>query len=69
MGKRVNAKMDCKVCGKENMEQKCVLFGPPDFKDPAYGFTIGGDPKLGFKAGTMVCAECWKKAEEKLKAA
>lgn len=53
--------MDCKYCGKENPEQKCVLFGPPDTKDPAFGFSLGGDSKAGIKAGTMCCLECWTK--------
>lgn len=61
--------MDCKYCGKENTEQKCVIFGPPDKKDPAYGFTLGGSKVLGLKAGTMCCLGCWEKAEAKIKEA
>lgn len=69
MGTRIDARMDCEYCGKENTEQKCVIFGAPDFKDPAFGFTIGGKKEWGIKAGTMCCAECWKKAETKAKEA
>lgn len=61
--------MDCTYCGKENLEQKCVIFGPPDKSDPAFGFTMGGSPKLGLKAGVMCCLECWEKAEAKAKEA
>lgn len=67
MGMRVNAKMDCVYCGKENTEQKCVIFGAPDKKDPSYGFSIGGLKGTTIKAGTCACLGCWEKAELNLK--
>lgn len=49
-----NGEMDCKFCGKANVEKKCNLFGAPD---PG-GFT------LGYK-GQMSCDACYKKLIDK----
>lgn len=47
--------MDCKYCGKENLEQKCAIFGPPTEECP---FSLSG-----LKAGKMACLECYQKAK------